>query len=113
MSEKQHEKVLQWGDLGHVDELGGVCIRESDAKRDAEVAALRAEVARLKEERRWIPVGERLPEGNENVLVMDTLGFICDCWMRCGVWTDMREQKALRFVVTHWMPLSALPEVKK
>ena len=75
----------------------------------AEIAA--AEIARLREERRWIPVGERLPADNVAVL----------CWVDgCGaemVWRE-KGQWFLSFAgypisdstYTHWQPLPPGPE---
>ena len=74
-----------------------------------EIAA--AEIARLREERRWVPVGERLPPDNVAVL----------CWVDgCGsemVWRE-KGQWFLSFAgypisdstYTHWMPLPPGPE---
>jgi hypothetical protein len=70
-----------------------------------------AEIARLREERRWVPVGERLPPDNVAVL----------CWVDgCGAemaWRE-KEQWFLSFAgyrisdstYTHWQPLPPGPE---
>jgi hypothetical protein len=70
-----------------------------------EIAA--AEIARLRDERRWVPVGERLPEDNVAVLA----------WGPCNGGAEMvwREQGKWRLsyvgthvpdvTYTHWMPL--------
>ena len=70
-----------------------------------------AEIARLREERRWVPVGERFPPDNVAVL----------CWVDgCGaemVWRE-KGQWFLSFAgypisdstYTHWMPLPPGPE---
>ena len=75
----------------------------------AEIAA--AEIARLREERQLVPVGERLPPDNVAVL----------CWVDgCGaemVWRE-KGQWFLSFAgypisdstYTHWMPLPPGPE---
>ena len=69
------------------------------------------EIARLREERRWVPVGERLPPDNVAVL----------CWVDgCGAemaWRE-KEQWFLSFAgyrisdstYTHWQPLPPGPE---
>ena len=66
-----------------------------------------AENATLKEERRWIPVSERLPKENENVLALDRTGTAYH-------WEYSRSLSNI-FVgyYTHWMPLPALPEVQE
>lgn len=84
------------------------------------IAELDAEIVRLREEQRWIPVGERLPELNEendfrlNCLACCKGGLVCEMvyeintyakrerhrqprWKWCGT-ISMRE-------VTHWQPL--------
>lgn len=68
--------------------------------------ALCAEVERLREERRWIPVGERLP-GSGRHLVTDgsirwTAFWYDDCWAH--------NEPTHRQRPTHWMPLPAPPD---
>jgi hypothetical protein len=87
---------------------------DADAVKAADVVRwAAAEIARLREERRWIPVGERLPTDNVAVL----------CWVDgCGaemVWRQ-KGQWFLSFAgypisdstYTHWQPLPPGPEVE-
>ena len=71
-----------------------------------------AEIARLREERRWISVGERLPEDNVGVLAWGPCNGGAEMvWREHGKWH-------LSFVgtyipdstYTHWMPLPTGPE---
>ena len=80
------------------------------AKED--VPALLAEVERLREAQRWIPVSERYPPPCQYVHVsfggvgesIATAGVDKKSWMsRDGVFHAWK-------AVTHWKPLSALPE---
>ena len=63
-------------------------------------------IAELEAERRWIPVGERLPEEKQNVLALD----------RTGTAYHWEYSKCLSNIFvgyyTHWMPLPEPPEVK-
>jgi hypothetical protein len=70
------------------------------------------EIARLREERRWVPVGERLPEDNVGVLAWGPCNGGAEMvWREHGTWH-------LSFVgtyiqdstYTHWMPLPPGPE---
>ena len=63
-------------------------------------------IAELEAARRWIPVGERLPEEKQNVLALD----------RTGTAYHWEYSKCLSNIFvgyyTHWMPLPEPPEVK-
>lgn len=86
----------------------------SEAETFDEVSALRAEVARLREERRWIPVGERLPEVDSEVLVAwsyeeDKEQVVSQAWRNhLGKFVSLEDIEF--FGVTHWMPLPAPPK---
>ena len=64
-------------------------------------------IAELEGERRWIPVGERLPEEKQNVLALDKTGTAYH-------WEYSRSLSNI-FVsdYTHWMPLPTPPEVQE
>ena len=67
--------------------------------------ALNARIAELEASRRWIPVGERLPEEKQNVLALDRTGTAYH-------WEYSRSLSNI-FVsdYTHWMPLPEVPNV--
>ena len=65
----------------------------------------------------WIPVSERVPEANTNVLV--SCEFVREAWNSWdamhvaqrrpdGRWIEEVESNEVK-VVTHWMPLPARP----
>ena len=64
------------------------------------VETLEADNAKLREERRWIPVGERLPDGEEWV---DVAGRRGDClgWQDGEEWRNVEEDQ-FPSEVTHW-----------
>ena len=69
-------------------------------------AAWRAEVERLREERRWIPVEERLPATGRH-LATDGYRVWTAFWLDCR-WTDPMSSGDPQ--PTHWQPLPAPPE---
>ena len=72
---------------------------------------LRARIAELEAERRWIPVSERLPENISNVLILSRgEQLIASYHSKYSLWYVPFVDKP---VVTHWMPLPELPEVKE
>lgn len=89
------------------------------------IESLRAEIARLREERRWIPVDERLPELNEanrfhfNGLVSCSNGNVCEMTYEINTYAKHERHRQPRWKwhgaisiweVTHWQPLPPGPE---
>jgi hypothetical protein len=86
----------------------GVWVREiTDDHWLADMVDLAAaEIARLREERRWVPVGEMLPKPGETVLMlMDGLDPVSG-WYENGHFHNAYDTP----YVTHWMPLPPGPE---
>ena len=75
---------------------------------------LLAYVAELEAKRRWIPVSERLPELNQ-----DVLGLVDDVIVAGSFYQDLvygvyfSDGGSGMLVATHWMPLPELPEVER
>ena len=65
----------------------------------------RAELERLRGERRWIPVEERLPEEDVPVLCVDSRGEQMVAWSGWGEWCGPE----IEAEITYWMPLPPLP----
>jgi hypothetical protein len=105
------------------------CTFHVDATDEAadfdEVSLLRAEIARLREERRWVSVGESLPELNEanrfcfNCLVCCTHGNVREMTYEINTYAKQERHRQPRWKwqgmismweVTHWQPLPAGPE---
>ena len=92
----------------------GICVDEERGDLD-EVLRLRTEIARLREERRWVPVGERLPtvQGDDVLTARgpwEDGGYSIvrgwwngECWMFYGSNMDSPP-------VAFWMPLPPGPE---
>lgn len=83
------------------------------------------EIARLREERRWVPVGEGLPELNEanrfqvRCLVCCKSGGVCEMTYEINTYAKQERNRQPRWKwqglidrseVTHWMPLPPGPE---
>ena len=108
------------------DLLFGMDYTENDGKRliaitkrllrraetaESKLIRLTAELAGLKDKMRWIPVGERLPDNNDDVLVWRVEGYHEIGCHSSGLWwggTFMDEA----IYITHWMPLPEPPEVE-
>ena len=82
---------------------------------DGVIPACLAEVANrletLVEERRWVPVGERLPDRMQTVWVVSSLGAHAASLDSSGQWLDDEENPGKK--ITHWQPLPPGPEGKK
>ena len=107
MSERMLDLLRQLpsalGDLGHGDPDEPGRVLAADVVRWAA-----EEIARLREERRWIPVGERLPDGEEWV---DVAGLWGDSvgWHEPSGWRNVEDDDFLS-PVTHWRKRGPGPE---
>lgn len=72
-----------------------------------EIQELQSQIARLREERRWVPVGERLPGHGDSVWVFDgtdvVIGEYWGTWESYGASCDSEglNSETLRGI-THW-----------
>lgn len=60
---------------------------------------------------RWIPVGERLPEEEQDVVVFTNEGTHVAALDEDGIWCPSHGDGWMFPEVTHWMPLPEPPEV--
>lgn len=108
---------LPWSQIRKdADEVVGRAVATLEAQQ-ARIAELEAE---LKEERRWIPVGERLPEPDKQVLAIvsgrwenitfdrayELASWSSDEGWIMEAWPELEDPE-----VTYWMPLPEPPEV--
>ena len=76
------------------------------------VESLEAENKRLSEERRWVPVGERVPEKYQIVIVAltpDSKGRVEVCEAVHWKGSDFETDRG-NYECSHWMPLPPGPE---
>ena len=67
------------------------------------------ELSKLKAQQRWIPVTERLPEDDDDVLIMSSGSISMGYYSVCNeYWADYIN--VYYDDVTHWMPLPERPE---
>jgi hypothetical protein len=83
-------------------------IHTDDGVIPACLAEVATRLAELVEERRWIPVGERLPDGEEWV---DIAGKWGDCvgYYSVGRWLNVDDDPVWD-AITHWRKRTAGPE---
>lgn len=99
-----------------LDQLSGRLVAKYKAQADEidrRYLELEAENARLREERRWIPVKERLPQVGEWVMIFEKSGGVSN------VFVDFENYETRTDIewfgaddVTHWMPLPEPPDVE-
>jgi hypothetical protein len=105
-----HITVYAGGDeaVAAVERIG------KDWREQLEQAA--SEIERLRAERRWIPVEERLPEDRQTVIACfppvrsgDPTDVCAATFNKAQGWFAMEHGC---YTATHWMPLPEPPEVK-
>lgn len=74
--------------------------------------ATERELAALKEQRRWIPVGERLPDDNAEVLFYGHHNCITLGYYHHEKWYFDTGWEFDLGTVTHWQPLPEPPETE-
>ena len=91
-------------------------LRNRIADLEAESERFTAHDAIERQDDKWIPVSERLPEDTERMLTIvydafeDTTAISILQHYGDGDWFSWDSR---RYVVTHWMPLPELPEVQE
>lgn len=98
------------------------------AQATEHIASLEQEIDRLRKERRWIPVGERLPDLNEanrfhaTCLVACSNGNVCEMDYEINTYAKHERHRQPRWKwqgrisiweVTHWQPLPPGFETKE
>jgi hypothetical protein len=82
--------------------------------KQVEINRLTAENTALREQVRWIPVSERLPEDGQSVLVYDRIAQDCVVVryenIKWKYYAFEHSVEAFKSVFTHWMPLPSFPE---
>lgn len=89
------------------------------ANDQTHIAALQQEIKKLRSDRRWIPVTERLPEvwrNDETAELVNYMIYSPDFGVDIGNYHAKAKKwfcMALPCTVTHWMPLPEPPEVEE
>jgi len=95
------------------DLLGGLMEERHGTRKDyeAEINELKAEIDRLKSERRWIPVSERLPNRDGFYLILENVNQVAGYYHWCKQFGWNTDGGRIHIqTVTHWMPLPTPPE---
>ena len=102
--------------LAEIEYYGGFRGRTAAVQAVSDACVLAVEALREKEERRWIPVTERMPEPGKRVLATDG-GFVGELYVnRRGQWQryNMTDHSLLMALdILWWMPLPEPPKEDK
>ena len=82
-------------------------------KTEEYIEKLEAELARLREAARWIPVGEKLPDTVDPVLMWYFYGISRVGTYGDGEWRNSENYYIAPDEITHWRPLPEPPEEVK
>lgn len=125
-------KALRTCEIGYLDAYGCCAVCPLNGRPDCHADMLSSaadvlqeyvdrcaryadEVMALREQRRWIPVTERLPAEGMRVLAASEGVFSGEAYLSCkGVWMrayDVVWVPLVDMPVTHWMPLPYRPGV--
>jgi hypothetical protein len=79
-------------------------------EQDVEIAALKARIAELEAEKRWIPVTESLPKDRTVVMIASNKSdYVTIAILVSGLWFGDDGNPEPWTDVSHWMPLPAPP----
>ena len=95
--------VAEWG------RKYGYCFNSLRLYAADRLEELETELSKLKEQQRWIPVTERLPEDDDDVLIMSSGSISMGYYSVYNeYWADYIN--VYNSDVTHWMPLPEPPK---
>lgn len=86
----KHDKVFT-GQVNIAEMAHDVRKRLEELKPYEDTGLTPEQIINLQEESRWIPVEERLPNNNENVLVTTDMGLIASGYVAHGEWITDQE----------------------
>jgi hypothetical protein len=99
-------------DLDDLVRVGVLVRQQTDDNWLADMVEIACdEIARLREERRWVPVGERLPEKYQSVIVAltpDNKGRVEVCEAVHWKGSDFETDRG-NYECSHWMPMPLPP----
>ena len=112
----EEENTKLQGEIKEQKEATKQCLSLCTVKEDAElIVKLQAEIKGLREELRWIPVSERLPENDEEVIILAgdvKTPYIANALLKGAIWHIRHPNGiilAASWEITHWKPIT-LPD---
>lgn len=95
--------------LAEIEYYGGFSGRAAAVQAVSDACVLAVDALREQEQRRWIPVTERLPENiaNRVFVVCERSNGVFYAHYEKPFWINLETDKPFISTVTHWMPLPA------
>ena len=98
--------------LEEIEYYGGFSGRTAAVQAVSDACVLAVAALREQEQRRWIPVTERLPENiaNRVLVVCERSNGVFYAHYEKPFWINLETDKPFISTVTHWMPMPEPPK---